>query len=43
MESAHDNISRRLIQLGQSVREARQEEITSELLDLLTGSSALKP
>lgn len=43
MESAHDNVSRRLIQLGQSVREARQEEITSELLDLLTGSSALGP
>ncbi len=41
MESAHDNISRRLAQLGQSVREARQEEITSELLDLLTGSGAL--
>lgn len=43
MESAHDNVSRRLVQLGQSVREARQEEITSELLDLLTGSGALGP
>ena len=42
MESAHDNVSRRLVSLGQSVREARQEEITSELLDLLTGSSALE-
>ena len=42
MESAHDNISRRLASLGQSVREARQDEITSELLDLLTGSGALK-
>jgi F-type H+-transporting ATPase subunit gamma len=42
MESAHQNVSRRLVQLGQSVREARQEEITSELLDLITGSEALK-
>jgi F-type H+-transporting ATPase subunit gamma len=41
MESAHDNVSRKLVQLGQSVREARQDEITSELLDLLTGSSAV--
>ncbi len=41
MEAAHDNVSKRLVQLGQSVREARQDEITSELLDLLTGSSQM--
>jgi len=43
MEAAHENVSRRLVQLGQSARHARQEEITAELLDLLTGSSALRP
>ena len=43
MEAAHENVSRRLVQLGQSARYARQEEITSELLDLLTGSNALGP
>ena len=42
MDSAHDNVARRLVSLGQSVREARQDEITSELLDLLTGSGALR-
>lgn len=41
MASAHDNVSGKLDQLRQSEREARQEEITAELLDLITGASAV--
>lgn len=41
MEVAHDNVARRLQQLRQQASEARQEEITSELLDLLTGELAV--
>lgn len=43
MESAHDNVSKKLSQLGQEAREARQNEITAELLDLITGAEALRP
>jgi F-type H+-transporting ATPase subunit gamma len=40
MEAAHDNISKRLDRLQQEVREARQDEITSELLELIGGAEA---
>jgi F-type H+-transporting ATPase subunit gamma len=38
MEAAHDNISKRLEQLHHEARAARQDEITSELLELVTGT-----
>jgi F-type H+-transporting ATPase subunit gamma len=41
MESAHDNVSKKLSQLRQDARQARQSEITAELLDLITGAEAL--
>lgn len=40
MESAHENVSKKLDQLRQAEREARQNEITTELLDLITGADA---
>lgn len=40
MESAHDNVSKKLDQLRQGARQARQAEITTELLDLVTGTEA---
>jgi F-type H+-transporting ATPase subunit gamma len=40
MESAHDNVTKKLLQLRQDARLARQSEITAELLDLLTGAQA---
>ena len=40
MEAAHDNVSKKLEELRQSAREARQTEITAELLDLITGTQA---
>jgi len=42
MESAHDNVSQKLDQLRQDARQARQSEITTELLDLVTGAEALR-
>lgn len=41
MESAHDNVSKKLEELRQAEREARQSEITTELLDLIIGAEAL--
>lgn len=41
MEAAHDNVNRRLEQLRQRASEARQDEITNELLDLMTGQLAV--
>ncbi len=41
MESALDNVSKKLGRLQQQVREARQEEITTELLDLVAGAEAV--
>jgi F-type H+-transporting ATPase subunit gamma len=41
MESAHDNVSRKLEGLQGSARQARQSEITAELLDLITGAEAM--
>ena len=42
MESAHDNVSKKLAGLQENARQARQTEITSELLDLMTGTEALQ-
>jgi F-type H+-transporting ATPase subunit gamma len=41
MGSAHDNVSKKLEELRQDARQARQTEITTELLDLVTGAEAL--
>jgi F-type H+-transporting ATPase subunit gamma len=41
MQAAHDNVEKKLDQLNQAARQARQGEITEELLDLVTGSEAL--
>ena len=41
MESAHDNIERKLNVLRQQAREARQSEITNEILELTTAQTAL--
>lgn len=41
MESAQDNVSKKLEQLRQDARQARQSEITAELLELVTGAQAL--
>jgi F-type H+-transporting ATPase subunit gamma len=40
MGSAHDNVSKKLEELRQDARLARQDEITTELLDLVTGAEA---
>ena len=42
MESARDNVSRKLEELRRGVQQARQAEITAELLDLITGAAALE-
>lgn len=41
MGSAHDNVSKKLEELRQDARQARQSEITTELLDLVTGAEAM--
>lgn len=41
MQSAHDNVLRKLDQLRQQARQARQTEITTELLELIAGAEAL--
>lgn len=41
MESAHQNVSKKLDELRQDARSIRQAEITSELLELATGAAAL--
>lgn len=41
MEAAHGNVSKKLEQLHQDARQARQSEITTELLELVTGAQAL--
>jgi len=40
MEAAHDNVSKKLEQLRLEARQARQTEITTELLDLVAGAEA---
>jgi F-type H+-transporting ATPase subunit gamma len=42
METAHDGVSKRLEQLCRDGRLARQDEITAELLDIVTGAEALR-
>ena len=42
MESAHDNVEKKLSGLEKDARQARQTEITSELLDLITGAEAMQ-
>jgi F-type H+-transporting ATPase subunit gamma len=42
MSGAHDNVSQKLEELRQDAREARQNEITEELLDLTTGAEAAR-
>lgn len=41
MEAAHDNVSKKLEQLHQEARQARQSEITAEILELVIGAQAL--
>ncbi|HVC30767.1 MAG TPA: FoF1 ATP synthase subunit gamma [Steroidobacteraceae bacterium] len=41
MESAHDNVGKRLQALRLEASRARQEEVTAELLDLVTGQLAV--
>ncbi|MHB1869551.1 MAG: F0F1 ATP synthase subunit gamma [Steroidobacteraceae bacterium] len=41
MESAHDNVEKKLAGLEERARQARQTEITEELLDLITGAEAM--
>ena len=40
MDSAHRNVSKKLDELREQARQARQTEITTELLDLITGAEA---
>jgi F-type H+-transporting ATPase subunit gamma len=40
MQSAHDNVARKVEELHQEAHQARQTEITTELLDLATGVEA---
>lgn len=40
MQSAHDNVAKKVEELRQDARQARQNEITTELLDLATGVEA---
>jgi F-type H+-transporting ATPase subunit gamma len=37
MESAHDNVTKKLSRLRQSAQQARQTEIAADLLDLIAG------
>jgi F-type H+-transporting ATPase subunit gamma len=43
MESAHENVGKKVDQLRHEARQARQTEITTELLDLIAGSEFLRP
>jgi F-type H+-transporting ATPase subunit gamma len=42
MQSAHDNVAKKLEELREEARQTRQTEITTELLDLITGVEAQK-
>ena len=42
MDAAHDNAMKKLSELRQTARQTRQTEITSELLDLITGAEAVR-
>lgn len=43
MEAAHDNVGKKLAGLREQAQRLRQDEITAELLDLITGAEALAP
>jgi F-type H+-transporting ATPase subunit gamma len=42
MDAAHENVFKKLEELRQDARQARQDETTTELLDLVTGAQALQ-
>jgi F-type H+-transporting ATPase subunit gamma len=42
MDAAHENVFKKLEELRQDARQARQDETTTELLDLVTGAEALQ-
>jgi len=42
MSAAKDNIERKLVQLEQAEHRGRQDQVTTELLDLITGAEALR-
>jgi F-type H+-transporting ATPase subunit gamma len=42
MDSAHDNVRKKRDGLLREARRARQEEITTELLDVVTGAAAME-
>lgn len=42
MESAHDNVGKKVAGLQENARHERQAEITSELADLITGAEAMR-
>ena len=42
MESAHENVSKRVEALRGDARQARQSEITAEILELVTAGKALE-
>jgi F-type H+-transporting ATPase subunit gamma len=41
MQAACDNVTKKLEELRQAARQVRQEEITAELLDLITGAEGI--
>ena len=41
MEAAHDNVGKKLQALRLDASQARQEEVTTELLDLVIGQQAV--
>jgi F-type H+-transporting ATPase subunit gamma len=41
MASAHDNVSKKLENLRRDAQQARQADVTNELLELVTGAEAL--
>jgi len=43
MSAARENIERKLVQLEQAEHRARQDQVTTELLDLITGAEAQRP
>jgi len=42
MDSARDNVQKKLATLQEDARQAAQTEITAELLDLITGAEAMQ-
>lgn len=42
MDSAHETVEDKLDELGSEARRARQDEVTTELIDVVTGAEALR-